>query len=254
MILTQYKATLILLLTILTLAGLLFFIHPMPQDPTYNIFADQRTIWGIPNFFNVVSNLALILVGIAGVIALHKPIPTFHDQSERWIYIILFISVGLAGIGSAYYHLAPDNLSLVWDRLPIGLVNVSLVSAVLSDRISHRVGIGFLFPLLALAIFSVIYWHVTDDLRLYAFVLFYPLILIPLLFWLYPTRYTHSYLILEALGWVIIMRICEHFDFAIYTLTYHVMSGHPFKHLSSAFAAYLVLRYTLKRRLKSTGS
>jgi hypothetical protein len=216
------------------------------------MFADQRTIWGIPNFFNVVSNLALLLVGIAGVIALHKPLSNFPDQSERWIYIVFFISVGLTGIGSAYYHLDPNSQRLVWDRWPVGLVNMSYLSAIMSDRISHRVGMVFLFLLFALASFSVLYWHFTDDLRLYGFVAFFPLLLTPLLFWLYPTSYTHSYLLLAALGWTVIMRIFEHFDKKVYVLTNYIVSGHPLKHLSAAFAAYLVLRYTRKRQLKSS--
>ena len=40
-----------------------FWLPPLPQDPTYHAFADRRTFFGIPNFWNVCSNLAFVLVG-----------------------------------------------------------------------------------------------------------------------------------------------------------------------------------------------
>jgi hypothetical protein len=35
----------------------LFFAPPIPQDNAYHLFVDNRTIAGVPNFWNVVSNL-----------------------------------------------------------------------------------------------------------------------------------------------------------------------------------------------------
>jgi hypothetical protein len=35
----------------------IFFLAPIPQDPSYHQFVDQRTILSIPNFWNVVSNV-----------------------------------------------------------------------------------------------------------------------------------------------------------------------------------------------------
>jgi len=37
---------------------------PVPQDPLYHVFADQRTIAGIPISFNVMSNLPFPFVGV----------------------------------------------------------------------------------------------------------------------------------------------------------------------------------------------
>ena len=39
-----------------SLAGLPF-LPPIPQDQAYHQFADHRTLLGIPNFWNVVSNV-----------------------------------------------------------------------------------------------------------------------------------------------------------------------------------------------------
>ena len=44
-----------------------FSIDPIAQDPGYHNFADQRSMINIPNFYNVLSNLPFIIIGIAGM-------------------------------------------------------------------------------------------------------------------------------------------------------------------------------------------
>jgi len=51
-------------------AGAWFLLPPIPQNPLYHSFADQRTIWGVPNFWNVVSNLPFLAVAVIGLKAL----------------------------------------------------------------------------------------------------------------------------------------------------------------------------------------
>jgi hypothetical protein len=46
---------------------LLLFLPPIPQPQDYHQFADQRTLLGVPNFWNVVSNLPFVLVGAWGL-------------------------------------------------------------------------------------------------------------------------------------------------------------------------------------------
>src|SRR5207248_5373056 len=41
--------------------GIILFLPPVRQDPSYHSFADQRQFWGIPNYLNVVSNLPLFV-------------------------------------------------------------------------------------------------------------------------------------------------------------------------------------------------
>jgi hypothetical protein len=43
-------------------------LSPLLQDQSYHQFADQRELFGIPNFWNVVSNLPFIVVGTAGLL------------------------------------------------------------------------------------------------------------------------------------------------------------------------------------------
>jgi hypothetical protein len=62
---------------------------------------------------------------------------------------VLFCGLILTAAGSAYYHLAPDNARLVWDRLPMTMVFMSLVAAIVMERIDLRAGL-VLLPILLL--------------------------------------------------------------------------------------------------------
>jgi hypothetical protein len=53
----------------------------------------------------------------------------------------------LTAFGSSWYHLDPNNATLVWDRLPMTITFMSMVAAVIMERISLRLGL-WLLPIL----------------------------------------------------------------------------------------------------------
>jgi hypothetical protein len=109
----------------LGIAVLAFRLPPIPQPASYHQFADQRPWLGIPNFRDVASNLAFAVVGLAGLWFLLKPgklTNAFIDHRERRPYLVAFFGLLLTAFGSAYYHLAPSNARLIWDRLPMTIV------------------------------------------------------------------------------------------------------------------------------------
>src|SRR5262245_16388109 len=114
------RNTLALLLGLAVGVSVLMLRLPrVSQRASYHEFADQRSWLGIPNFLNVASNLPFVLVGIAGMAFTWRARAgegNFVDARERWPYFWLFVGVFLTGFGSAYYHWAPDNGSLLWDR------------------------------------------------------------------------------------------------------------------------------------------
>jgi len=57
----------------------------------YHQFADQRELFGIPNFWNVVSNLPFIAVGAVGLLRFHRDTTT----------TVLFAGIFLTGFGSS---------------------------------------------------------------------------------------------------------------------------------------------------------
>jgi hypothetical protein len=158
------------ILTVASLAGLLL-LPPIPQDQSYHQFADERTLLGMPNFWNVVSNLPFIAVGAAGL-------RRFRDDP---IIIVLFLAIFLTGFGSSYYHWNPNDDTLFWDRLPMTLFFMAILAAMLEERVNARAGAVLLWPLVAVGVFCLLLWPWTDDLRLYFWVQFSPCFLLPVL-------------------------------------------------------------------------
>jgi hypothetical protein len=234
------RALLIVFPAVAALAAVLL-LAPIAQDPAYHEFADRRGLLGIPNFLNIASNLAFLAVGIAGIAlcAMQKGL------GARWAWLTCFTGVALVFFGSAYYHLAPDNGTLVWDRLPMSLGFMALSVAVLADYINPRLEKILLAPAIILGLASVIYWHYTDDLRPYVLVQFLPLLMLPALLFLFRgTRQDRGFL-LAALLIYMLSKLAEHFDHALFELSGEIVSGHSLKHLLAAtalFAIYWMLR------------
>jgi hypothetical protein len=232
-----------------------FLIPPIPQDPAYHRLADARSWLGIPNALNVLSNAGFVLVGALGLGFLNHrgaTAPAFRAPGERWPYLVFFAGLFLTGLGSAYYHWAPGNLRLAWDRLPLAITLMGLLDAVIAERIGVRAALRLLGPLVALAALSVGYWALTEqrdagDLRPYALVQFYPLVAIPLMIWLLPARYAGSAGLLAAAGIYALAKVPELADAWILSAT-RVVSGHTLKHLLAALAGYSVLRMLQHRQ------
>jgi len=226
----------LLVLTVASLAGL-SLIPPIPQDQSYHQFADQRTLFGIPNFWNVVSNLPFIAVGAAGL-------ARFHRQAAT---TVLFLGIFLTGFGSSYYHWNPSDGPLFWDRLPMTLCFMAILALVVEERVSGKAGAVLLWPLLAVGLFSLLLWRQIGDLRLYVWVQFFPALALPLMFLLFPPKYTGTYYWLIAAALYALAKVLEFYDGAVYSVG-SILSGHTLKHLAAASACFAILRYFAARR------
>lgn len=220
----------LLSIALVSLAALFLFVPVTPQNQAYHQLADQRTILGIPNFWNVVSNLPFLLVGVAGLRLAGSP-------SVRMI----FLGIALVGFGSAYYHWNPRDASLVWDRLPMTIGFMAIVANQIEERIDAKAGAMLLWPLLALGITSLLVWGFTGDLRLYGWVVIFPIILLPLIFWLFPLQDGSTGYWLAAAGLYVIAKLFEHFDAAVFSAG-QILSGHTLKHCFAAAACFMILR------------
>jgi hypothetical protein len=219
----------------------------------YHNFADRRAWLYVPNFGDVVSNSGFAIVGIAGLVILlvASSRVQFVDSRERWPYVIVFAGMILTAIGSSYYHLAPDNDRLVWDRLPMTIVFMALVAAMVIERVSVAIGLALLPLLLLVGIVSVVEWHLSEingasDLRFYAALEAYAVLLL-LAILLLPPRYTRSSDLAVIVGFYVLAIITEAADRPIFALG-QVLSGHTIKHLAAAAAGLWILRMLQKRR------
>jgi hypothetical protein len=224
------------LLTAATLAALLL-VPPIPQDQAYHLFADQRPLFGIPNFWNVVSNLPFLVVGAIGL-------ARFRDAPTT---IVLFLGFLLTGIGSSYYHWDPGDGTLFWDRLPMTMSFAAIFTLVVDERVGTKTAALVLWPMLAIGAASLLVWLWIDDLRLYFWAQFYPALALLVLMVLYPARYSHARYWIFAAAWYALAKVFEFADRAVYSLG-HIVSGHALKHLFAAAACFVVLRYLQIRR------
>jgi hypothetical protein len=248
------------LLVLITLGAVIAtFAHsPVVQNLGYNHFADTRSFLGIPYFLDVVSNLPYLVVGLAALDFLHRRSDprfkaAFADPSEAWHYRVFFIGVALIAFGSAYYHLAPSDNRLVWDRLPMTITFMSWLAATIGERVDRSTGLRLLPGLVGVGIYSIVHWHVTElrgsgDLRAYIDVQYLSLLAIPLLSVLFPSRYTQSKTVFVVFAVYLAAKAFELLDAPIYALG-HIVSGHTLKHLTAAIGAYLILDMLRKRTL-----
>ena len=231
-------------------------VPPIPQAPAYHRFADTRPLGGVPNGWAVLSNLPFLVVGFLGLRqVLMAPVGAaapFVESRERWPYALFFAGVALTGVGSAYYHWAPDNARLVWDRLPMTIGFMALLAAVVVERVSVTAGIALLPALLLAGAGSVAYWYAGElrgagDLRPYALVQFAPAALIPLTLWLFPARYTRGGDLVGVMAIYGVAKLFEVLDGPMFSMG-HLLSGHTLKHLTAALAALWLLRGLDDRR------
>lgn len=237
------------------LAGFTWTLPRIPQPSEYHCFADQRACLGLPNCLDTASNLLFVLVGVAGLRFLYGATAhrVFIDPRERLPYALFFLATILVGLASGLYHLAPDNGRLVWDRAAIALAFMAWLSAILGERVGIKAGLCLLLPLIGAGLGSVAYWDWSEaqgmgDLRPYGLMQLTPMLLILLLLWLYPPRYSGAGYILVVIALYGLALLCDMGDYPIFTLTGGLISGHTIKHLVAALAAYWVVRY-LQRRL-----
>lgn len=228
-----------------------FFMDPISQDPNYHLFEDSRVVLGIPNFWNVVSNLPFLAVGMAGMLGIRRLHIVRHIGEIETAYRLFFLSVSLISLGSVYYHLVPDNVTLVWDRLPMTVAFMTLLSIVIAEFISVHVGKLVLWPLIIVGVFSVLIWYVTEingegDLRLYALVQFLPMFVIPLILLFFKSTFTNISGYWYLLCVYAVAKLFEYFDAEIYAIL-HLLSGHSLKHLAAALAVFLLYRSYLNR-------
>ncbi len=215
-------------LAVAAIAGTMLFAPPIGQSEAYHAFADTRTFFGIPNAWNVLSNLGFLIVGIMVLCG---------DRRPRLSAQVFGIGLVLTSIGSSIYHLQPNGATLLYDRAGM-VVALMAVIALLIDQYDGRHELATLAVAETTGIASLVWWKTTGDLRLYGVVQFFPGLLILVLAVRKRTR--------PSLLWVIVFyaiaKACEQFDRPIFDAL-RVVSGHTLKHLAAAVATWVIFKW-----------
>lgn len=249
MTMTKTQQTTIKLILLMSFAAfvLMFLQAPIPQSVEYSSFVDDRTILGIANFYNVVSNLPFLLVGVYALVLL-KNDRLAINHNIKYLYYVMSFGVVMVFFGSSYFHLDVNNKTLFFDRLPMVIIFMSLFSIVISEFIDLKVG-KKLFPvLLALGLISIVYWIIGElsgvgDLRLYVLVQFLPMLIIPIILFSFKSQSNDAKPYWYLLAGYLLAKAFEYFDVQVFTLL-DAISGHSIKHIVAALG--LLIFYFLK--------
>ena len=219
---------------------------PIAQDNSYHQFADQRTLFGIPNAINVLSNLPFLIAGVCGLRWIRGKATKNQMHQLIPVYLVFFSGVSLVAIGSGWYHLNPNNDTLVWDRLPMTIAFMALFSLVIRRFVNEHLGKRVLLPFLLAGIFSVGFWHLGEqqgqgDLRFYALIQFLPLLAIPLILLISNVNLSEKIAYWLLLSCYLLAKVFEHFDAALFDAL-SLISGHSLKHLAGAMGVWLLCR------------
>jgi hypothetical protein len=220
-------------------AGTFLLVPSWPQDPAYHHFADRRTMLGIPNALNVLTNLPFLAVGVMVLAGLRR-VRSALAPGERLAPTVLFaIGMLLTAIGSSIYHWNPTNATLGLDRGGMVVALMALV-ALLDGAFIGRQVLATLVVAELIGIGSVVWWRLTDDLRLYGVVQFFPGALMIILPLVARSRDRGTWKLAPVIVFYAVAKACETYDRAIDDALGHLISGHSLKHLAAAAASLFI--------------
>ena len=189
-----------------------FLSNKIILPPEYHNFADKRTFLGIPNAMDVISNIAIL---IPALYLLQRKKKTKESN-------LLILHIILLSVASSYYHFNPSDETIFGDLLMIAASSM-IILIIISDT-----EYGLL--LYSYAIFSILYWKYTGDLRFYILILIGVPLYIVIKYYKDINLRNYVYIIIIA---TILLRLSEHNDHFIYKLTNKQISGHTLKHIFS---------------------
>ncbi len=200
----------------------------------------------------MISNIGLLVVGAWGTAFVLTRSGKTKVGELQTLYLVFFVGLILTGLGSAYYHYAPGNQTLIWDRLPMTIMFMGLFTSIIGEILNPRVAHRLLLPLLLVVVGSVLWWAWTEtvgagDLRLYAVVQFVPPVLIIYMLLAYPAPRHYAPYIVGTLVLYVLAKLGEEFDAEIYAMLGGI-SGHSLKHWVSAAASGSILLMLFRRQ------
>ena len=212
-------------------------VRPIVRTPAFHDYADARTWLAIPHAGDVLSNLPFLVVAALAALRL-------RGSRDGFAYLAC-AGVALIGVGSAGYHLAPNDPTLALDWLPIVLALAWITAAVVADRRGARAGHVALALGTLLAFASVAIWYLGGgttgggDMTAYVTVQLAG-VTIPLAIALSSPGRIPALPLAVALAGFLLARVLAARDAQL--LEAIGISGHSLKHVAAALAAGLALR------------
>ena len=228
------------IVTLVLLAAIPWLPH-VAQDPGYHRFADTRTLFGIVNAMDTLSNLAFIGVGMTGVWLLLTGRLQPATSAAGATAGLFFIGLVATGLGSGWYHAQtpPDDAGLAVDRYGMVIAFAGVLGLAAAHKVSERAGWSMGWVTLVAGTAAVWWWTRHGDLAPYAVMQFGGmLVLVMILFWRSESTGPNWGLLV---GCYALAKVFEAVDAQIFHLTAQIVSGHTLKHLAAAGAGVAVI-------------
>ena len=214
----------------------------MAQPAHYHAFADQRGWGGLPHAGDVLSNLGFVIAGLAGFVVLWRADRYRINATARALCALFFAGLLCSGAGSTFYHWAPQDASLAWDRLGMSVAFAGLLGLAVQTRIDDISARITAAVMLLAAPISVWVWSQTSNVLPWVLVQAGGMVIILWLSFVAPRRHALPVELGWGIGLYAVAKLLEMSDSDVFEISGHAISGHSLKHWVAAAAALPVLR------------
>jgi hypothetical protein len=202
-------------------------------------FVDARTLWGIPNAMDVLSNLPFAFFGVWGLwrVLRVRTLPT----ATRIASSVFFAGFILTCAGSSFYHWTPDAWGLALDRAGMACAFAGVLGLAIAERVSLRAVHWAWGSVFITAMLSIALNYVAGAIAPWAVVQFGGMAVV---LWAATLRAQPGAL---AVRWGVVIaiyalaKLLEMGDAAVFHLTQEWISGHSLKHIAASLAALPVI-------------
>lgn len=235
-----------LVLLVLVLLALSVWAPALPQPEEYHLFADHRTLMGVPLAMDVFSNGGLLWGGVWGLWWMGR-MGGKSQSGPVWVTAGLFFGgLALTGVGSGLYHLQPDSHGLMLDRLCMGVAFAGLLGLAVADRVSGRAALCVALVVLLLApVAAALAWR-GNNATPWVVLQMGGLVLLLALAATAPLGRLNGGTSGVSLCKVVLIyglaKLFELADHAVFDLANGWISGHTLKHVVAAFVVWPVWR------------
>lgn len=213
-------------------------------------FVDARSLWGVPNFMDVWTNLAMGVAGLLGGWVLLRGGP--WAPGTRLALAVFFGGLLATCFGSAWYHWAPDAHGLVLDRMGMAVTFAGALALAVAERVGQKPAACVMRLTLVVALLSAAMPLTHGNVLPWVVVQFGGMALMAWLALHKPRAGALGVRLGVLIGLYALAKLLELGDEAVFHATGEVVSGHSLKHLVAGLAAWPVLR-AVRQNARATG-
>lgn len=228
----------------------------VPQAARYHDFADQRVMAGLHNAMDVLSNLPFLIIGLLGYwLAVWRAPGVVKASGARLWLTLVFGGLVATAIGSGYYHLAPSDWRVFWDRMGMVPVFAGVLGLAVQSLMPQRAAVIATAMVLLGGPVALWVWLQTGQLLPWALLQGGGMLLLGVLAvwqWRKPVAAPHIQWPLAAVvAWYVLAKLLELGDATIWAASAQMVAGHGLKHIAAAMALVPLLQTV--QRLRNAG-